>query len=159
MAKNEPGRDPEMVGRTGKLNVVFALTSIGLLIVVSLMVWADYDRPWKKYQTEFASLETKRTEDQIQQTTSRVDAARKQQVEAALQKGEQDAAAHAAEIDKAAGEKRKIDDEWYRVDQDFRFTKARIDVARFAYEDAAHGGRGSADGKKKTLDDLKRRWS
>ena len=98
MAKNEPGRDPEMVGRTGKLNVVFALTSIALLLVVSLMVWADYDRPWKKYQTEFAKLETNRTEEQIQQSDSKVDAARKQQVEAALVKGEQDAAAQAQEI-------------------------------------------------------------
>jgi predicted nucleic acid-binding Zn-ribbon protein len=159
MAKNEPGRDPEMVGRTGKLNVVFALTSIGLLIVLSLMVWVDYDRPWKKYQTEFATLETKRTEDLIQQSTSKVDAARKQQIEAALAKGAQDAAAHTTEIDKAEGEKRTVDDEWYRIDQNFRFTKAKIDVARFAYEDAAHAGRGSADGKKKTLDDLERRWS
>jgi cytochrome c2 len=159
MAKNEPGRDPEMVGRTGKLNVVFALTSIALLITVSLMVWADYDRPWKKYQTEFAKLETKRTEDQIQQSDAKVDAARRQQMDAALAKGEQDAAAHAQQIDKAQAEKRKIDDEWYRVDQDFRFTKAKIDVARFAYEDAAHAGRGSAAGKKKTLDDLERQWS
>src|SRR5204862_198022 len=101
MAKNEPGRDPEMVSRTSTLNLVFALTSIGLLVAVSLMVWADYDRPWKKYQTEFARLETKRTEEQIQQTDSKVDAARKQQIEAALQKGEQEAAAHAQEIGKA----------------------------------------------------------
>ena len=42
--KNEPGRDPQMVERTQKLNVVFALTSLGLLVVFSLMVWADYDR-------------------------------------------------------------------------------------------------------------------
>lgn len=159
MAKNEPGRDPEMVGRTGKLNMVFALTSIALLIVVSLMVWVDYDRPWKKYQTEFATLETKRTEDQIQQSTSKVDGARKQQIEAALAKGEQDAAAQAQEIGKAEDEKQEIDDEWYRVDQDFRFTKARIDVARFEYEDAAHKGRGSSGGKKKALDDLEQQWN
>jgi cytochrome c2 len=159
MAKNEPGRDPEMVGRTGRLNVVFALTSIGLLLALSIMVWVDYDRPWKKYQTEFATLETKRTEDQIQQSTNKVDAARKQQVEAALAKGAQEAAAHSQEIQKAEAEKARIDDEWYRVDQDFRFTKARIDVARFAYEDAAHSGHGNAAGKKKALDDLEQRWT
>jgi cytochrome c2 len=158
MAKNEPGRDPEMVGRTSTLNLVFVLTSIGLLIAVSLMVWADYDRPWKKYQTEFAKLETKRTEEQIQQTDNKVDAARKQQLEAALQKGEQEAAAHAQEIGKAEADKRKIDDEWYRVDQNFRFTKARIDVARFAYEDAAHAGKDSADRKKKDLEKLEQEW-
>src|SRR5262245_32260837 len=115
MAKNEPGRDPEMVSRTRSLNVVFALTSLGLLVVLSLMVWVDYARPWKKYQQEFARLEVKRTEEQIQQSLGKVDAARKQQLEAQLQKGEQEAAAHAAEISKAQEEARKLDDEWYRV--------------------------------------------
>ena len=52
-AKVEPGRDPEMAERTQKLNVVFALTSIGLLLAFSWMVWADYNREWKKYQIEF----------------------------------------------------------------------------------------------------------
>src|SRR5262245_34293501 len=122
MAKNEPGRDPEMVSRTRALNVVFALTSLGLLVVLSLMVWADYDRPWKKYQGEFTRMEEKRTEEQIQQVLGKVDAARKQQIEAQLAKGQQEAAAAAAEIGKAEGEVRKIHDEWYRVDQDFRFT-------------------------------------
>ena len=42
MAKLEPGRDAEMAGRTRTLNVVFALTSIGLLIVFSLMIWYDF---------------------------------------------------------------------------------------------------------------------
>src|SRR5262245_39749937 len=124
MAKNEPGRDPEMVSRTRALNLVFALTSIGLLIVLSLMVWADYDRPWKKYQTEFTNLEEKRTEEQIQQALGKVDASRKAQIEAQLAKGQQEAAAAAGEIGKAEGEVRHLHDEWYRVDQNFRFTKA-----------------------------------
>ena len=59
--KNEPGRDPEMVQRTQKLNLLFALTSLGLLLAFSWMVWADYDREWKKYQTEFNLLEVKHT--------------------------------------------------------------------------------------------------
>lgn len=39
MAKVEPGRDPEMVQRTIRMNLVFALTSIALLITLSWMVW------------------------------------------------------------------------------------------------------------------------
>ena len=127
MAKNEPGRDPEMVSRTRALNVVFALTSLGLLVVLSLMVWADYDRPWKKYQKEFTTLEQKRTEEQIQQALGKVDAARKAQIEAQLQKGEQEAAQNADAIRKAQAEVDDLHNEWYRVDQDFRFTKAKID--------------------------------
>ena len=159
MAKNEPGRDPEMVSRTRALNVVFALTSLGLLIVLSLMVWTDYDRPWKKYQKEFTTLEQKRTEEQIQQAVNSVDAARKQQIEAQLAKGEQEAAQNAEEIRKGEGEVRKLQDEWYRVDQDFRFTKARIDVARFEAEEAVHKGASNAGSKQKTLQDLEQRWN
>ena len=159
MAKNEPGRDPEMVSRTRALNVVFALTSLGLLIVLSLMVWADYDRPWKKYQKEFTTLEQKRTEEQIQQAVNSVDAVRKQQIEAQLAKGEQEAAQNAEEIRKGEGEVRKLQDEWYRVDQDFRFTKARIDVARFEAEEAVHKGASNAGSRQKTLQDLEQRWN
>jgi cytochrome c2 len=159
MAKNEPGRDPEMVSRTRALNVVFALTSLGLLVVLSLMVWADYDRPWKKYQKEFTTLEQKRTEEQIQQALGKVDAARKQQIEAQLAKGEQEAAQNADGIRQAEAEVRKLHDEWYRVDQDFRFTKARIDVARFEAEEAAHQGKSNAGSKQKALQDLEQRWN
>ena len=159
MAKNEPGRDPEMVSRTRSLNLVFALTSLGLLIVLSLMVWADYDRPWKKYQTQFTKMETKRTEEQLQQALGKVDATRKQQIEAQLAKGQQEAAAHEAEIHQARATERKLDDEWYRVDQDFRFTKAEIDVARFWAEEAVHKGQSNAPARQKKLADLEQRWN
>jgi cytochrome c2 len=159
MAKNEPGRDPEMVSRTRSLNVVFALTSMGLLVVLSLMVWVDYDRQWKKYQQEFARLEVKRTEEQIQHSLGKMDAARKKEIEAQLAKGEQEAAAHAADIGKAQEEARQLDDEWYRVDQDFRFTKARIDVARFEAEEAVHQAKSNAPAKQKKLQDLEQSWN
>jgi cytochrome c2 len=159
MAKNEPGRDPEMVSRTRALNLVFALTSLGLLMVLSLMVWADYDRPWKKYQNEFTRMEEKRTEEQIQQAESGVDATRRQQIEAQLAKGQQEAAAASAEIGKTEEEVRKLQDEWYRVDQNFRFTKAEIDVARFEAEEAVHQGKSNAPRKQKKLADLEQRWN
>ena len=53
MARTEPGRDPQMVKRTSALNLVFALSSIGLLVTLALMIWKDYDRAWKGYQKEF----------------------------------------------------------------------------------------------------------
>ena len=70
--KAEPGRDPQMASRTRMLNVVFALTSIGLLITFSLMIWYDYARPWKKHQNEFTLLEVKRTELEIQEALGKV---------------------------------------------------------------------------------------
>jgi cytochrome c2 len=156
--KNEPGRDPEMVDRTLKLNLLFALTSIGLLIVFSLMVWADYDREWKKYQKKFTGLEVSLTEKQIQEALGKVDAARRAELESKLAQGKQEMEAHRSEIKKAEGDVARLEGEWYRVDQDYRFTKAEIDVARYDYEEAAHHGATSADKKKAKLDGLEKKW-
>src|SRR5690349_11180714 len=124
--KLEPGRDPQMAERTRTLNVVFALTSIGLLITFSLMIWYDYARDWKKYQKEFTRLEVKRTEAEIQDALGKVDAARRQQLEQQIAKGREEKQARRGEIGKIDGELNKLDGEWYRVDQDYRFTKAKI---------------------------------
>jgi cytochrome c2 len=75
-----------------------------------------------------------------------------------MAKGRQEIAAHRAEIDKAEKEKGRIQGEWYRVDQDYRFTKANIDVKRYEYEEADHNHARSAASKKAELDDLQKEW-
>src|SRR5215813_9406566 len=158
MAKPEPGRDPEMAERTRMLNLVFALSSIALLVALSLMIWADYDREWKPYQKEFNKLEVSYTRQQAEAALGKVDANRRAELEAELKKGEQEVASRRDEVRKAQAEYDKLDGEWYGIDQNFRFTKAKIDVARFNYEEAAYHGEGGAEGKKKKLDDLEAQW-
>src|SRR5689334_11203278 len=158
-AKVEPGRDPGMADRTRKLNVLFALTSIAMLIVFSWMIWADYDREWKQHQIAFTDMEVKRTEEDIQKALGKVDAKRKQELDAKLAQGGQEAKARQKEIEQAQGDLNKIDGEWYRVDQDYRFTKAKIDVARYNYEETLETKHGNADKRKKDLDGLEKRWS
>ena len=158
-AKVEPGRDAEMAARTKKLNLLFAATSIGLLAAFSLMVWADYDREWKKYQLEFNKLEVKLTKEQRDAALGRVDAAKAKALEGQIAEGEKEVAARADEVRKIKAEIERLKGVWYRVDQDFRFTKAKIDVARFEYEEAAHKGEKSALGKQKHLDELEAKWS
>src|SRR5687768_5444893 len=158
MAKIEPGRDPQMVERTRTLNVVFALTSIALLITFSLMIWYDYARPWKKHQNEFTLLEVKRTEQEIQEALGKVDAGKRKELEEKIARGAEEKKARAKEIDKVEDEIDKLDGEWYRVDQDYRFTKAKIDVARYEYEEAEHKGATTAGKKKAHLDELEKQW-
>src|SRR5688572_1103788 len=79
--KVEPGRDPQMAARTQKLNVLFALTSIALLVTFSLMIWDDYDREWKKYQVEFNKMEVEKTRTAIQEADTRVDPGRRKELE------------------------------------------------------------------------------
>ena len=158
MAKIEPGRDPEMVQRTNTLNLVFALSSIGLLLAFSFMVWVDYDREWKKYQKQFNALEVKLTRQQIEDSLGKVDAARSQQLDEAIARGKQEERARRVEIAKAQAEADRVNARWYAVDQNYRFTKARIDVARYDYEEAAHQGHKNAEGKLKTLRRLEDQW-
>ncbi len=158
-AKVEPGRDPSMAKRTQTLNVVFALTSIGLLLAFSLMVWADYDREWKRHQIAFNRLEVKRTEAQIQEALGKVDAARRQQLQARLAQGEKEIAAHRKEVETLEGELGALDGQWYAVDQDFRFTKAEIDVARYELEEARQHKAASAAKKQERLERLEREWA
>jgi cytochrome c2 len=157
-AKVEPGRDPEMASRTQTLNVVFALTSIALLLAFSWMVWADYNREWKQYQIQFNDLEVQRTEQLRQEAMSQVDAAKRQEIQARLAQGEKEAAARKQEIEAAQDQLEDLNARWYRVDQDFRFTKAEIDVARYEYEEAVQRKRG-VESRKQHLDELEKRWA
>src|SRR5688572_33369396 len=104
MAKIEPGRDPQMVERTRTLNVVFALTSIALLVTFSLMIWYDYAREWKKHQQEFTKLEVKRTETEIQEALGKVDAARRKSLEEQIARGQEERRARRSEIAKIEGD-------------------------------------------------------
>lgn len=158
MAKVEPGRDPQMAERTRKLNLVFALTSIGLLLVVSLMVWVDYDREWKKYQIEFNKLDVKLTKEQIDQALGKVDAKKREALEQQLAQGQQEVAARASEVRAARAEAERLQGKWYAIDQSYRFTKAKIDVARYEYEEAEHEGKSSAARKKAHLDELEKQF-
>jgi len=158
MAKLEPGRDPQMAERTQKLNVWFALSSIGLLGALSWMVWADYDREWKRHQIEWNRLEVEATQEQIQATLGQVDAAKKQQLDADLQKAAVELQQNREQIRTAEAVIRDLDAEWYAVDQNWRFTKARIDVARYEFEEAAHKGKSNAAKKKEHLDALEAQW-
>ena len=75
--------------------MVFALTSIGLLITFSLMIWYDYARPWKKHQNEFTLLEVKRTEVEIQEALGKVDAGKRKELEEQIARGAEEKKARA----------------------------------------------------------------
>ena len=49
----------------GKLNLIFALTSIGLLLATGGMVFYDYVRGWKWFQREFLRIQQERIESDL----------------------------------------------------------------------------------------------
>ena len=53
------------------LHVVFAVTSVLLLVSTVVMLAVDHNRPWKKYQREFRALETWSAAAQVDEQDSR----------------------------------------------------------------------------------------
>jgi cytochrome c2 len=157
-AKLEPGRDADMARRTETLNVVFAVSSIGLLLISSLMIWADYDREWKGYQKEFNKREVALTEEQIREVLGKVGADRQKALQAEIEAGQREIASHRAEIRRAEAAVEKAHGNWYGIDQDYRFTKAIIDVARYDYDEAHHSHARNEPALLKNLRDLEARW-
>src|SRR5690349_8626008 len=99
--KPEPGRDAGMADRARKLNVVFALSSIAMLLAFTVMIWDDYDREWKKYQKQFGSIEYRVTRQQAEQAKEKVPTAEQQALQAEMDKARQEEAARRDDIKKA----------------------------------------------------------
>ena len=138
------------VYRIAKVNVIFALSSVALLVFFVWMVWQDYDREWKRYQRAANRLEIAKTKAEYQAAEEQIDRERVAQLE-------NDLAAARADLEKRGGHIRTLEanldrivrGRYYRADQDYRFAKADYDVLRYEYEEAArhHGGSGAAKQK------------
>ncbi len=125
------------------------------------MIWADYDREWKKYQIEFNKLEVKLTEQQIQEALGQ-DRRRPQRrpLEAELAKG--DAGDRGARRDEIGRPQAEVDQgsNGELVRASTRTTaspRPTIDVERFEYEEAVHKKATSAAAEEGRLENLRAR--
>jgi mono/diheme cytochrome c family protein len=153
MPKPEPGRDPGMVRRTETLNIVFALSSVVLLLIFSLTIWVDYDREWKPYQKAFNVLDITLTEKQRQQVLDKIGTAREKALDEEVRQGDEEVRKNARSLAEAQTRVDKAKGDVYRLDQNFRFTKANIDVDRYEYDEAFHLKSAEVPPKKKKLED------
>src|SRR5216684_2199113 len=89
------------------LNVIFAASSIFLLLSTVWMVWDDYDRDWKNTQRKFALLQYDVTKAQYRAETRKVDRAKLQALQAQLKAANQNVSANRAKVD---GLEKTLDD-------------------------------------------------
>jgi cytochrome c2 len=117
-----------------KLNLIFALTSLGLLAVTGLMVGYDYVRGWKWFQLEFNRIQEERIEQELKAKNDPATRAKLAELDKEMREGQ---VAVAKKRD-AYMEAQKVLDEWegkhYAADQDYRFTKATLDAQRYVTE-------------------------
>src|SRR5438876_119032 len=138
------------------MNLLFAASSLGLLVTMGWMVYDDYSRGWKMYQKEFQRLEAEKTHAQIDAAAKAVD---KDTLDVLLkQRGEAEAAAkqHAQDLEEARKKLREIESVAYRDDLAYRTTKSTFDAKKFDYEEAAHRGLPKAATIEKEMEDLQK---
>src|SRR5262245_33689 len=96
------------------LNVVFAASSIFLLLSVVWMVWDDYDREWKNTQRQFAQLDYQVTQAQLQAAGRGVDRNKLGQLESQQKAAEQNVTANQAKVDELQARQKDADTRLYR---------------------------------------------
>ena len=117
------------------LNRIFAVTS---LLFMGSLIWMfadDYERSWKRYQKQFRQLESKKVEMTYNS----------QNYDEWLMWTEEERVRLRAEEDRKAAENnlKKAKDEHFKVDQSFKFGKAKYDELTYRYKEAQAGHKGN----------------
>jgi mono/diheme cytochrome c family protein len=141
------------------LNVVFAASSIFLLLSTVWMVWDDYDRDWKNTQRRFAQLQYDVTRAQYQQASRAVDKGKLQQLQQQLAAAEKNVSGNKAKVDEL---QKQLDDVNIRLDRaqrDYQYAKANYDHDRYDFESARAVKQPGFEKKGATVADEEKRLS
>ena len=111
---------------------------------MGLMVRADYDREWRQYQIEFNRRRVALTKEQIEKALSPRGCPATERGRGAAGPRPRGGRAQRDEIRKVQAEIDALQAEWYAADQEYRFTKAKLDVARYELDEAVHSKSASA---------------
>ena len=118
----------------GRLNAIFAWSSLVLLASTALIVGYDYVRGWKWFQREFLRIQQERIESDLKAAQA---AANKEQIKALDDQIKQQNVAIAQERDQYLQAQKDLD-AWegkhYAADEDYRFAKAVLDAKRYDAE-------------------------
>src|ERR1051325_1012265 len=129
------------------LNVVFAASSIFLLLSTVWMVWDDFDRDWKNTQRRFAQLQYDVTRAQYRAAARSVDQNKIRERRAQLAAAEKNVKANQSKVDQL---QKKVDDiviELDRAGRDYQYIKATYDHDKYDFESARANALSSATKK------------
>ena len=133
-----PRQFDEYLRRISAINVLFAISSIALLVSIVWMVMDDYSRSWKGYQREFQRIQAAGTASEIQKAESALDPQELEAQRAAIAAARQGLDQKAADVRSAGQRLAEVETASYRDDLAYRTTKSRYDAKKFDYEEARH---------------------
>src|SRR4051794_6091655 len=127
----------ETYRRQPTLHVVFAISSIAMLLSIVWMIMADHLRPWKQVQREFHDVERDKlraTEQQKLQEQEESAKAKISEIDAKIEQAKQSAAERAAEISRIDRELNALGGKTEKLDTSRKFKKAELDSLRSLYD-------------------------
>ena len=136
MSKVAPGHAHNI----SKLNVIFAVSSVFLLLSTLWMIWFDYSREWKGFQRQFVQMERDLTARQIQEAQQGINQADLQRIQAELQQAQAALAAEQAALATLEAEIADLDTRRTLADIREREIKAVYDSDKFYYEETRERG-------------------
>jgi len=138
------------------LNVLFAASSIGLLLVTIWMVVDDYTRSWKGYQRQFQTLEAAKTAAALKTAEDTVSQDQLKGLREQLSAAQAAVEAHKADLKSAQDRLTAVTTAAYKDDLTYRTLKSTYDARKFAFEEARHAGV-SAGALEKEVHDIETR--
>ncbi|HKO56175.1 MAG TPA: c-type cytochrome [Thermoanaerobaculia bacterium] len=139
-----------------KLNLIFALSSLGLLAVTGLIVGYDYVRGWKWFQYEFMRIQNQRLQQDLRAAEQSANKEQLADLDRQVRQHELEIARQRQEYITAQKELDDWEGKHYAADQDYRFTKARLDAARYEVEAAITQNRADKAARAREYQDLDR---
>ena len=131
-----PDKKPDRHYDFGRMNKWFAWSSLALLVVTLWMVWDDYSKPWKRFQSEFRDLERQELERRAEEEQQRLDGEEISRVRGQIAEEERLLEEQRGQIREQEAALLALDKQVYAADATMRTTKAYLDEARFLYEQA-----------------------
>ena len=135
-----PEKRPDRHYNFGRMNMVFALSSLGLLAVTLWMAFADYAQPWKRIQSEFRSLERQKLVREAEAEKLRLNQNDLVQLKQQVAQAQKELDQHHKDIAKLEAEVSDWKAKVYSADSAWKGRKATADASKFQYDNALQSG-------------------
>ncbi len=151
-----PEKRPDRHYNFGRMNMVFAICSLGLLATTLWMAFADYALPWKRIQSEFRSLERQKLEKEAQAERDSLNQNELAQLKQEVAQAQADLDRQREDLEKIEGELADRKTEVYTADAAWKGAKAAADERKFLYDVALQkGGKNAAADEQKAYEEAR----
>ena len=140
-----------------KLNKWFAISSLLFTAFWILTFADDYNRPWKKYQSDFRKMEIENVREKLtDQRAILSDNSDYQELLSNLERRKNELFNQSEKVKSIEQQLADIEGSFYASNQDYQFAKADLDAAKYALEESRYGN-GDLTKANKVYDDLKKK--